>query len=52
MGLSPRQIDRLTPWEFDAAFRGWCQANGVKIKADRGEMSDERLQELGIKGFE
>ena len=49
MGFSPRVVDELTIWEFNAAFKGYRAANGIKPKGR--EISDERLAELGIAGF-
>lgn len=50
MGLSPRQIDEMTPWEFTAVSEAWVQAHGGK-KRGQG-MDDDRLAELGIEGFD
>lgn len=50
MGFSPRVVDELTFWEFNACYDGWKLANGVKKK--RGaDISEERLAEMGIAGF-
>jgi hypothetical protein len=52
MGLSPRQLDDMTMWEFSCAIADWR-----RFYASAGEeeaapaMSDERLAELGIVGF-
>ena len=51
MSFSPRQIDEMSLWEFRCVCSGWSEAN----HADDGtapEMSDDRLAELGIVGFE
>jgi hypothetical protein len=49
MGFSPRVVDDLTLWEFNAAFKGWKSINGIKPKGR--DISDERLSEMGIAGF-
>jgi hypothetical protein len=53
MGVTPRELDRMTLFEFHAAQRAW-----IGFHASSGEdedkpeaMSDERLRELGIVGF-
>jgi hypothetical protein len=50
MGLSPRQIDEMTPWEFTACSDAWVHAHGGKRKG-KG-MDEDDLAELGIEGFE
>lgn len=50
MGLSPRQIDEMTPWEFTAVSDAWVRAHGGKKKG--AGMDDDRLAELGIEGFD
>lgn len=50
MGLSPRQIDKMSPWEFKACADAWTQAHGGKPKGDG--MDDDRLAALGIEGFD
>ncbi len=50
MGFTPRDVDRMTVWEFNACLKGWKAANGIKPKGR--EISDERLREMGIAGFE
>jgi len=37
-------------WEFIYATRGYAEANGAKPKGN-GDMSEDRLSELGIEGF-
>lgn len=49
MGLSPRQIDEMTPWEFTACSDAWVQAHGGKKKGPG--MSDDDLADAGIEGF-
>lgn len=49
MGYTPRDVDRMTIWEFNACKKGWNIANGVKPKGR--DISDERLREMGIEGF-
>ena len=42
----------MTLWEFEAAWAGWRRANTVKEEDEAAPaMSDERLAELGIVGF-
>lgn len=50
MGFSPREVDRMGWWEFNAALRGWMVANGQRPKGD-ADIPDERLREMGIVGF-
>jgi hypothetical protein len=50
MGFSPRTVDEMTLWEFNACFDGWKAVNGVKSKRN-ADISDERLAEMGIVGF-
>ncbi|MBB2973945.1 hypothetical protein [Mesorhizobium sp. RMAD-H1] len=49
MGLSPRDVDDCTMWEFMCALEGFREAHGEKRNAR--EIPDERLAELGIEGF-
>jgi hypothetical protein len=37
-------------WQFAAAVQGWKVANGQG--GPKGDMTDERLRELGIEGFD
>lgn len=49
MGMCPRQIDKLTQWEFVACLDGFARSNGWKPANGGGPaMSIERLRELGI----
>lgn len=50
LGLSPRQIDDMTLWEFNCCVTGFAKANGAEDKAP--EYSDDILGELGIVGFD
>lgn len=50
LGLSPRQIDDMTLWEFNCCATGFAKANGAEDKAP--DYSNEILSELGIVGFE
>jgi hypothetical protein len=50
MGFTPRDVDQMTIWEFNACFDGWKAANGVKPRG-KGDISEERLAEMGIEGF-
>lgn len=40
----------MTLWEFVCAQEGFAEANGAKPKGG-GEISDDRLAELGVEGF-
>ena len=52
MGLTPRQLDAMTMWEFAVAAQSWRRFHAVEDEDERApEMSDERLAELGIIGF-
>ena len=52
MGFAPAQVDAMSLWEFNACADAFAKAHGSKSKSDGGgEMSDERLRELGIDGF-
>jgi hypothetical protein len=50
MGYSPRQVDEMTLWEFNACYDAWKIANGIKSRRG-GDISEERLAKLGIAGF-
>jgi len=34
MGFSPREIDAMSLWEFNAAMDGFAKTNGAKQDAD------------------
>lgn len=52
MGLTPRQLDEMTLWEFKVAFKAWRDFNTVPPEEEGPPaMSDDRLAELGIVGF-
>lgn len=40
----------MTMWQFAAAVAGWKKAHGQGPKGT-GEISDDRLREMGIEGF-
>lgn len=50
MGFSPRVVDEMSLWEFNACYDGWKAVNGVKVRRNV-TISDERLAEMGIEGF-
>ena len=50
MGFSPRVVDTMSLWEFAACYDGWKAVNGIKPKRN-GDITDERLREMGIVGF-
>jgi hypothetical protein len=41
----------MTMWQFAAAVAGWKKAHGQGPKGGGGNISDERLREMGIEGF-
>lgn len=49
MGLSPREVDDLTPWEFAAAADGYRQANGGDAKSNppTPDEHDDMIARLG-----
>lgn len=49
MGFPPQTVDRMSLWQFMAALDGWRTAHGQKKSV--GDMSDDRLRDLGIEGF-
>lgn len=51
MGLSPREVDALSPWEFNAIARGFARSKGVDGKNGAADVSDDELRRMGIKGF-
>ena len=53
MGLTPRQLDEMTAWEFKVAWKAWRKFHSSEADdEDKPDaMSDERLAELGIVGF-
>ena len=52
MGFAPAQVDAMSLWEFHACADGYAEAHGGKKKSrGSGDMSDQRLRDLGIEGF-
>lgn len=49
-GVLHRDIGGMALWEFAQAVRGYAEANGAKPRG-AGDISDDRLSELGIEGF-
>lgn len=47
MGLSPREVKRLSVWELSTAIRGWNEAH-EDPNAPPPPMSDDDARELGI----
>lgn len=41
----------MTLWEFGAMVDGYILANDPKAKPRGGDISEDRLSELGIEGF-
>lgn len=50
MGFSPVEVDRMELWQFSAALHGYQIAHGQKERP-LAEVSEERLQSMGIEGF-
>ena len=53
MGMSARDVQRCSLWEFMAQIDGYAMANGWKSSGSRGgdDLTDEQLAEMGIEGF-
>lgn len=49
-GVLHQSIGKMTLYEFACATRGYAEANGAKPKG--GTISDERLAEMGVVGFD
>jgi len=50
MGFSPRDVDDMTLWEFNACADGYRKAHATEEQAPP-PMADDALAELGIEGF-
>ncbi|MBD9569032.1 hypothetical protein [Ensifer sp. ENS08] len=50
MGMTPRQVDECTFWEFDCCYEGHRKANQTEEQAPP-PMSDAAAADLGIVGF-
>ncbi|KSV79567.1 hypothetical protein N185_00110 [Sinorhizobium sp. GW3] len=50
MGMTPRQVDECTLWEFASCSDGFRKANETQEQAAPA-MSDDTAAELGIVGF-
>lgn len=50
MGMTPRQVDECTLWEFACCSEGFRKANETEEQAPPA-MSDDAAAELGIVGF-
>lgn len=50
MGMSPRQVDECTLWEFASCSEGFRKANETEEQAPP-PMSEDAAAELGIVGF-
>lgn len=44
MSMSPRQVDKLSLWEMNAAIAGYISANGGDVAES---LSDAEVEELG-----
>lgn len=42
----------MSAWEFSACVEGYAEANGGKKRSRGGDMSEDRLRDLGIVGFD
>lgn len=51
MGFDPRQVDKMSVWEFAACTEGVARANGSK-PPEAADVSDDQLRSMGIKGFD
>jgi hypothetical protein len=52
MGVTPRQLDAMTLFEFRSAQASWIGFHAAEAEPDAPDaMSDERAHELGIVGF-
>lgn len=38
MGFTPREVDDMSLWQFQAAYAGWAAANGAKVE---DELTDD-----------
>lgn len=50
LGYTPREVDDLTLWEFEACVNGYRQAHSSKEETPPA-MDDDTAAELGIEGF-
>ena len=50
MGFSPAQVYEMSLWEFLACRDGYSAAHGGK-ETEPGDMSEDRLAEIGVEGF-
>lgn len=51
MGYSPRDIDDMSLWEYQCCLNAFIR-NNVSDSDPAPAMGDDRLQELGIEGFD
>jgi hypothetical protein len=53
MGWTPRELDRVTLWEWECAWVAWKKFHTASGEEEEKppEISDERMAELGIVGF-
>lgn len=53
MGLTPSDINQMSVWEYMACSDGWNLNHDPKSRrAGAGDISEDRLSELGIEGFD
>jgi hypothetical protein len=51
MGFLPREVDRMTLWQFNACVAGYAAAHGGKRQPAQVDVDDEQLRAMGIEGF-
>lgn len=51
MGFTPREVDRMSLWEYMACLKGWTVSKGGKWRDEKRELQDHELREMGIEGF-
>ncbi len=37
MGFTAQQVDKMSLWQFQAAYAGWAEANGATVDEDLSE---------------
>lgn len=46
MGFSPRQVDAMSVWEFQAAVDGYLRANGAESNGGLTDADEEELWQM------
>lgn len=44
MGFSPDDVEKMSLWQFNVAFDGWCRAQGIEQKEDI--LTDDMMAEF------